>query len=475
MLMGETQLAIIGAGPAGVSAAIAAASAGVDITVIDENPRIGGQIFRRMPETFQIEDSQGGVKGRKSFWRTEQKGQDLFAQVAKYNIEFRLETTVWGIFHPLTLALQAANQAEILIPQKLIIATGAYDRPIPFPGWTLPGVITAGAAQTLIKSQAVLPGQRVILAGSGPFLLPVAAQLISGGAEVVAILEASHPSRWMRKLPSLWGQWERFGEALEYLKVIHSVDVPIHFGQTIVAAHGDGFLREVTIAELDAAWRPVPGTKRRLTTDVACIGFGFIPLTQLSRLCGCAHVYRSEAGGWVVAHDEFQRTSHPDVFVAGESTGISGADVAMAQGAIAGLCAAHDLGAISEAEALRRAAPYRQRLQRLRPFVTMLRTLFSPRCGLLEVITDETLICRCEEVTAGSIRGAIRNGADDVNAVKARTRVGMGLCQGRICERIVAEIIASETGKPVDTVGAFTARPIIKPVGLAEIAKIPLN
>ena len=132
-------------------------------------------------------------------------------------IELRTETTVWAIFQPLTLALQTADLAETLTPQKLIIATGAYDRPTPFPGWTLPGVMTAGGAQALIKGQGVLPGRRVILAGSGSFLLPVAAQLILGGAEVVAILEASRPSRWIRKLPTLWGQWERFRETLEYL------------------------------------------------------------------------------------------------------------------------------------------------------------------------------------------------------------------------------------------------------------------
>jgi NAD(P)H-nitrite reductase large subunit len=270
----------------------------------------------------------------------------------------------------------------------------------------------------------------------------------------------------------LWGQWERFKEAWEYLKVIHSVDVPVHFGQTIVAAHGEQFLREVTIAELDAEWRPISGTKRRLAADVACIGFGFIPSTQLSRLCGCKHAYQAEAGGWVVAHDESQRTSNPDVFVAGESTGISGGDVAMAQGTIAGIFAARDLGAISEAEALRRAAPYRQRLQQLQPFVRTVRALFSLRCGLLDLITDDTTICRCEEITADSIRSAIRKGADNVNAVKARTRAGMGMCQGRICERIVAEMVARETGQPVEAVGAFTARPIIKPVSLAEIAKM---
>lgn len=228
----------------------------------------------------------------------------------------------------------------------------------------------------------------------------------------------------------------------------------------------------MTIAELDTEWRSIPGTKCRIAVDAACIGFWFISSNQLSRLCGCNHLYRPEAGGWVVAHDVSQRTSNPDVFVAGESTGISGADVAMAQGPIAGIFAAQDLGVISKAEAVRRTQPYQQKLQRHQSFVVMLRDLFAPRCGLLDLIADDTTICRCEAVMAGYIRNAIRNGADDVNAVKAKTRTGTGLCQGRICERLVAERIASKTDKPVDVVGTFTARPIIKPARLAEIAKM---
>ena len=461
--MREVDLAIIGAGPAGLSAALAAKEAGVSVTVVDENPRPGGQIFRQLPETFQV--LRPGALGH-----TFQKGQALLNRVAQAGIDLRTDTLVWGIFHPLTLALHQGESAESLRCRALILATGAYDRLIPFPGWTLPGVMTLGGAQTLAKSQRILPGKRVLLAGSGPFLLPVAAQLLQGGANIVAILEASNPRTWLRKSRALWGQWERFREAIEYLKPLISSRPRVRFGQTIVAARGDDVLREVTIASLDKNWSPIGDSEYSLEVDAACVGFGFTINTQLSRPCECKHVYRPWAGGWVVWHDGWQRTSVPNVFVAGESTGVAGVDTAMGEGAIAGLGAAISLGAISESEAELRARAHRKRLARLKPFVEMQGELFSHREGLMELITDETIVCRCEEVTAGEILRALDDGATDVNGVKSRVRTGMGLCQGRVCGPIVAEMVARRTGQPVEESGVFTARPIVKPVPLAAIA-----
>ncbi len=461
--MSRVDLAIIGAGPAGLSAALMARAAGVPVTVIDENPLPGGQIFRQMPRGFRA--LRPGALGH-----TYSKGQDLLEQVAGADVQVLSNTLVWGIFHPLTLALEREDEAEALQCRALVLATGAHDRPIPFPGWTLPGVMTLGAAQTLVKSQRILPGRRMVLAGSGPFLLPVAAQLLRGGARVAAILEASRPRTWFRKAGSLWGQWGRFREAVEYLRPILSSRVPVRFGQTIVAARGGETIEEVTIASLDQGWRPIPGSEYTLRVDAACVGFGFTINTQLSRLCGCEHVFRPRAGGYVVGHDGWQRTSVPDIFVAGEATGVAGVDSAMAEGAIAGIGAALALGAISEAEALRLAAPHRERLGRLKPFVEMIGELFSPREGLMELITDETTLCRCEEVTAGEVRRAVQEGAKDVNGVKSRVRAGMGHCQGRICGPIVAQMLARQIGRPVEEVGVFTARPILKPVSLGAIA-----
>jgi NADPH-dependent 2,4-dienoyl-CoA reductase/sulfur reductase-like enzyme len=459
----QVDLAVIGAGPAGLSAALTAQAAGLSATVIDENPRPGGQIFRQMPEAFRVARPE-------ALGHTFQKGQALLEKVSGAGIQLRLDTTVWGLFHPLTLALHRGDSTQSLRCRTLILATGAYDRPMPFPGWTLPGVMTLGGAQALVKGQRVLPGARIVLAGSGPFLLPVAAQLLKGGAKIVAILEASKPRSWLGKAGVLWKQWERFREAWEYMRPIAAARVPVRFGQTIVAARGDQALEEVTVASLDREWRPVLGSEYTLEADTACVGFGFSINTQLSTLCGCDHQYKPGYGGWVVSHDSWQRTSAQNVLVAGEATGIAGVDAAVAEGAIAGLGAALALGLIPEAEARRRAAPHRRRLGRMRPFAEMLGELFAPREGLLDLITDETVICRCEEVTAAEVRQAIEGGARDVSGVKSRARAGMGLCQGRVCGPIVAELVARGTGLPVEEVGVFSARPITKPVSLAAIA-----
>ncbi|MCH7996924.1 MAG: (2Fe-2S)-binding protein [Chloroflexi bacterium] len=256
------------------------------------------------------------------------------------------------------------------------------------------------------------------------------------------------------------------------MRPIAAARVPVRFGQTIVAARGDQVLEEVTVASLDREWRPVPGSEYTLEADTACVGFGFSINTQLSTLCGCDHQYSPGYGGWVVSHDSWQRTSAQNVLVAGEATGIAGVDAALAEGAIAGIGAALALGLISEAEARRRAAPHRRRLDRTRPFAEMLGELFAPREGLLDLITDETVVCRCEEVTAAEVRQAVDSGARDVNGVKSRARAGMGLCQGRVCGPIVAELVARGTGQPVEEVGVFSARPITKPVSLAAIARM---
>ena len=208
--MSSVDLAIVGAGPAGLSAALAAASCGLRPVVIDENPAPGGQIYRQLPGDFRVDKP--GALGH-----TYQKGQRLLEKARQADIDMRLGTTVWGLFDPLTLGLDRGGSAASVQCEALILATGGYDRAVPFPGWTLPGVMTLGGAQTLVKSQRMLPGSRIVLSGSGPFLLPVASQLIRGGAKIVALLEASRPTGWLSKATSLWGQWERFQEAWEYL------------------------------------------------------------------------------------------------------------------------------------------------------------------------------------------------------------------------------------------------------------------
>ena len=461
----SVDLAIVGAGPAGLSAALAAASCGLRPLVIDENPAPGGQIYRQQPEEFRVERS--GDLGH-----TYEKGQRLLKRIRNADIEMRLGTTVWGLFDPLTLGLNNGEKAESVKCEALVLATGGYDRAIPFPGWTLPGVMTLGGAQTLVKSQRMLPGRRIVLSGSGPFLMPVASQLVMGGAEIVAVLEASKPTGWLSRVASLWGQWERFQEAWEYVIPLVKSRTPVRFGQAVVEAWGRERVEGVVTASLDTNWRPMPGTKRTIMADAVAVGYGFSINTQLSQLCRCEHVFKPGYGGWAVKVDSRQATTVAGIFAAGEATGIGGSDIAAAEGAIAGYSAAEVLGRISETEAKERRRPHLQQLRKLRSFSAMMADLFAPRDGLFDITTPDTIVCRCEEVRAGQIKKAVDNGAQDVSGVKSRTRVGMGFCQGRVCGAAVAAMVARQTGRPEAEVGAYTSRPIVKPVSMGALAKM---
>ncbi len=458
-------LAIIGAGPAGLSAAIAASKCGLRPVVIDENPAPGGQIYRQLPREFQVERPQAlGI--------TYEKGQRLLARAYDANIELKLGTTVWGLFDNQVLGLESEGKAESLQCGALVLATGGYDRAIPFPGWTLPGVMTLGGAQTLVKSQRMLPGKKIILSGAGPFLLPVTSQLVEAGATIVAVLEASKPLGWLSSAGSLWGQWDRFREGWDYLKPLLKARVGVRFGQAVIEAWGRGKVEGVVTASLDDDWRPIPGTEKTILVDAVAVGYGFSVNTQLSRLCKCEHEFREGYGGWTVKVDNRQATSVAKVFAAGETTGIGGSDIAAAAGSISGYSAAEALGMISESEARARQRPYLERLRKLRPFARMMADLFSPRDGLLDITSSDTVVCRCEEVTAAQIHEAIDSGANDLTGVKSRTRAGMGMCQGRVCGASVATLVARRTGRRQDEVGSFTGRPIVKPVSMGALAEL---
>jgi len=458
-------LAIVGAGPAGLSAAIAASKCGLRPVVIDENPAPGGQIYRQLPREFQVEHPE-------TLGLTYERGQRLLARAYDANIELKLGTTVWGLFENLILGLESEGRAESLQCGALVLATGGYDRAIPFPGWTLPGVMTLGGAQTLVKSQRILPGKKIILSGAGPFLLPVTSQLVEAGANIVAVLEASKPMGWLSKAGSLWGQWERFREGWDYVKPLLRARVGVRFGQAVIEAWGKGKVEGVVTASLDDDWHPIAGTEQTILADAVAVGYGFSVNTQLSRLCRCEHEFRKGYGGWTVKVDRRQATSVAKVFAAGETTGIGGSDIAAAEGSIAGYSAAEALGAISEREATARRAPYLERLRKLRPFARMMADLFSPRDGLFDITPPETVVCRCEEVTAAQVHQAIDNGANDLTGVKSRTRAGMGMCQGRVCGASVATLVARRTGREQDEVGAFTGRPIVKPVSMGALAEM---
>lgn len=469
----EVELAIVGAGPAGIGAALVAAQAGVQVTLIDSAPQLGGQYFKQ-PQSLSTSakaDSQ------------QQQGRALLVQVqANDAITEYTDALVWGAFAAeeggWLLTLQGPDVPHQIHAQTLILAPGAYDRPIAFPGWTLPGVLTAGAAQTLLKTQGITPGQRILLSGSGPLQWIVAAELIEAGAEVVAVLEGAAFSslRRLRHLPAVWGQWSRLGEGLAAWHTLRKAGVSLHFARAAVAAYGQTQVEAVDIAQLDARWRPRPQSIETVAVDTLIVGYGFLPQTQLTRLLGCEHSYDARQGGWVPLRDETMQTSLPGVYAVGDGAGVGGAVWARLEGEIAGWAAAQRLGKVKPQTGQERRTHLQRAWYREQRFTQLLQELFTPGPGLYTLAQPETLICRCEEVSLEEIRQAWAQGARTLREIKGLTRLGMGNCQGRICGDLAAhllvdgEVPTAVYEEQLASLGDLHVRPPIHPLKLSDLA-----
>jgi thioredoxin reductase len=353
----------------------------------------------------------------------------------------------------------------------VLIAPGAHDRPVAFPGWTLPGVITAGGAQTLVKTQRVLPGSRIVFAGSGPLALAFPAQLAALGAPVSLVLEAG-PAPGLRDaarlLAAARGNGHLLRDAAAYRSALLRRRIPLRYRRIVVRAEGEVRVQRVVHAAADADWRPLPGTEETVDADVLCVGYGFFPSVELLRLAGCDVAHEEDLGGPVVARDEWLRTTVPGILAAGDGAGVRGSFVAVDEGRLAAIGAALDLGALAAADATRRAAPIRARLRRKERFRRALRPLHRVGRGVYELADPDTVVCRCEEVSAGTVATAVAATAD-LTVVKALTRVGMGLCQGRSCLRQVAAAIERAHGATASFPVA-TPRAPVRPVPIGAVA-----
>jgi NADPH-dependent 2,4-dienoyl-CoA reductase/sulfur reductase-like enzyme len=467
----QTEVAVVGAGPAGLAAAFAAARAGCAVTLIDSYAQPGGQFYKQMPSEFRAKSP--GALHHGFGWAQ----RIMPALRANSKVSILAGTTVWSAQassadDSVALYLNDDVKSCELHARAVIVAPGAFDRALPFPGWDLPGVMTAGAMQTLVKSQRVLPGRRIVLSGSGPFLLPVAAALAQAGAQVLGVYEATHPRRWLRHALRALGHRDKLREALEYMGSLRKYRVPVQFGRAVIRAEGDGQVRRVAVARLDANWRSIAGSERYVEVDDVGVGYGFVPSIELAQLLGCALQYDPLQAGFFVKHDASMESSRKGVFVAGEITGIGGSGVARPQGAIAGLAAALMLGRLSAGKARDAMAPHVKELKRQQSFARLLHQLYAVPPGWIEWLTPNTVICRCEEVSYARVKEAItQSGAGDAKTVKNLTRCGMGFCQGRICGSNVAAITAALSGRPLKEVGRLGARPIVKPVTLGVIAR----
>jgi D-hydroxyproline dehydrogenase subunit alpha len=456
----EAEIAIVGAGPGGLAAALEASEAGAQVVLIDEYPTPGGHYYKQMPEAFRSKNLEAESDEYV-------QGAELIRRVRASRVEWLPSTLVWSVFRDGTLGLYRDERTEELRAKKLILAPGAQEMPVAFPGWTLPGVMMGGAAQSLLVTQRVLPGRRVVMAGVGPLQLKVASQLLEAGADVVEVLEASStpPVSMENALRSL-GHWGKMREGMKYWLAMKKARTPYHHRHLPVRALGVKQLEAVVVAQVDENWQVMPGTERTLEADTLCLSYGFVPSSQLPRLLGCRLECRERVGGWVTWHDEDQQTSFPGAYVAGEVGGIGGSDVALEEGRIAGLAAARALGRAA-ADGGRKEQEARRRLARAREFAEVTAGMMQLKPALIDLVTDDTILCRCERVAAKEVTSAIgREGDFTIRGVKVHTRAGMGFCQGRMCSHLIARLIAKQTGTPLGEIPPDTAQAPIKPLPL---------
>lgn len=479
--MRDFDLAIVGAGPAGLTAAVTASQHGASVVVVDEQPAPGGQIFRQPPASFRVE----GLPRVQRDLHTAGK-EVLAAALGERNIHWLHETTAWGLFPPdepaaddkntvCWLAFTGPGGTGRLSARSVLLAPGAYDWPVAFPGWTLPGVMTAGGLQALVKSQKMLPGERFLLVGAHPLLLILADQLLEAGVDLAAVcfVQRRPAGGWiLNGLGPLLRQGRKVAEVAGVLARLKRANVPLLPGHVIIAAEGAERVEGARLAPVDAAGRVERDKGFVVVCDTIALGFGFLASSELARQAGCRWRWEPFGGGWVVEHDRWFRSSVPSLLVAGEITGVAGAEVAMEEGRVAACGALMDLGILSEREAECLAEPARERLRQLYGFARTLQDLASfPVQILVQLIDDETVVCRCEGVRAGTVREALQHHPyfGTTSAIKLYTRAGMGPCQGRMCNVNILHLIAAETGAL--NVTPFNVRPPVKPVLIGSLLK----
>ncbi|MEU3610197.1 NAD(P)/FAD-dependent oxidoreductase [Streptomyces sp. NPDC035033] len=452
----RADLAIVGAGPAGLAAAVTAAALGLAVTLLDAGARPGGQYYRHPDPALGAARPQALHHDWAAFAGRE---AELRAYERAGRVRYLALHQVWSVTGSgtdWTVRSRTDDTAgEPVRARAVLLATGAYERHLPFPGWTLPGVVGAGGAQAMLKSGLVLPGRRVVVAGSGPLLLAVAASLAAAGARVPAVVEAGGYGGYARRPGALLRNPAKLAEAALHGGALLCHRVRPLLRHAVVEAHGTDRVEAVTVARLDRDWRPVPGTGRRVPCDALAVGHGLVPELSLATALGCAT--RAAADGTVaLVLTPGLRTSVPGVWAAGETGGVGGAQLALTEGEIA----AHSIAGRAVPAALVR------RRARLRAFADAMGAAHRPGTGWTGWLREETAVCRCEEVPAGRVREAVEElGATDARTVKLLTRAGMGWCQGRMCGPAVAALAG---GAPVPD-----RRPLACPVRLGDLAELP--
>ncbi|MFC8727852.1 FAD-dependent oxidoreductase [Streptomyces bacillaris] len=538
-------LAVVGAGPAGLAAAVTAADGGLRVVLIDASERPGGQYFRQAapglgparspapapgpasglgPAPGPASDSAPGpaplpspaprltlARGGKAVHRKRATFAALSARLAAHLRDGRIthlprrhvwtaeggdpaagpdrgrdwDRDYWTLRHvpvdgaptgpapapgaPVSGTPAAPDatgpRIRVTTARFLLLATGAYERQLPFPGWTLPGVVAAGGAQAVLKDSRALPGRRIVVAGSGPLLLAVAVSLAEAGAEIPVLAEAGSYAAYATRPGTLARNPAKAAEGVRLAGELLRHRIPVRTRSAVVRAHGTDRVEAVTLATLDREWRPVGGTEVRIGCDALAVGHGLVPQLELAVTLGCT-LRTAPDGTPAVAVDDQQRTDIAGLWAAGESTGIGGVELALEEGRVAALSMTASLH--QRGQGHQRGRGRTTTTARQRRFADLMAGVHRPGAHWTHWLTDETEVCRCEEVTAHELRQAYELGARDVRSAKLLTRAGMGWCQGRMCETAVTCLAAGGDGSaPL----APARRPLSCPVSLRDLAE----
>jgi NADPH-dependent 2,4-dienoyl-CoA reductase/sulfur reductase-like enzyme len=453
------QLLIIGGGPAGLAAATIASDAGISCAVLDEQPTLGGQIYRSIETIPEKRANQLGAEYC--------RGRKLVAEFRKSNAEYYPNTNVWLLNQAREIGVLQNAEASIISADQIIVASGAMERPVPFTGWTLPGVMQAGAGQILFKTAGIVPDKGVVLAGSGPLLLLLAWQYLHAGVDIKALLDTTplmNNITAMHQLPRALLAHHYLSKGIGYQIELKRAGIRMLWGVSELRAEGNDQCERVCFKHL--------GQQKVIETDLLMTHFGVIPHIWLTESAGCKHEWDSNQQCWRPLHDVWGNTDIQGILVAGDGAGINGARSAEHAGRLAGLEILFKRDIIDQQTRDERGRNDQEAMQHERHIRPFLEKYYHIPKNLLATANNETIVCRCEEITAGEIRQAVREGHDDTNHVKFFTRCGMGACQGRQCNNTVAHIIAAERGESVETIGAYRGRPPVTPLTLAQLAAL---
>lgn len=452
----QFDIVVLGGGPAGMRAAIAARRHGLRVAVVDEGQRPGGQVYRAPFHPVRPSD----LRASKDLARGERLRAELDASGATLLARHR----AWFAAPGMRVACFGPEGPAELDARALILATGTTERVLPVPGVILPGVIGLAAATILLKAHAVVPAGPTVVAGVGPLLYAVAAGLLKAGGRIAAVVDLLRPAEWSAALPGLLSRPDLVSRGAAWMAALIRAGVPVHRGATVTAIHGADGVEAVEVARVGADWSPAPARTTIAAGSVA-IGHGLTPATEFARLLGVPHQFSAARGGWVPQLGP-DRKAADGIYIAGDCAGISGAAAAEWAGALAGLSAARDLGAIPTERYAAASHEARARLAREERFGWTISRMMALRPGLVATVTPGTIVCRCEDVARARIDQVAARGARHVNQLKSSTRCGMGPCQGRSCGEAAAEIMAAETGLPREQVGLWTARTPLRPIPL---------